>query len=985
MRAKRILLPIAVVFVAVLVLAAGAERCPPVQTWIARRALASIAPGATLERASIDWNGISVWGLRIESEDAILIVPSVKADMGVISAGLGLGLRAQSIEADGWTLDLTHTGVDRMTLRARTETPWVARIFGLAFAAFNIPTRLSLDKADLEGTVILSDEDGRPVGKARVIVSGGGLAPGRDGRFRCTMTAALNDPKAPVSSLVVDGTLTAAMDGSGTFTRSELNMKATATGRQFPNGVGLAGEASAERTGRKVSYSLSLNRGAERIASIDASTADGSRKMSGAWRLDLKDTDLAPFLLGRSLPAFNVVGDGAYDVDAGNGDVHALGKIQASADRLGVVGRDLAPIGAIKLAADFDMARVANSLRVDRLETKLSDAGPVASVLALQPFEFNTASGELKVAHPSGDLVGISVKALPVAWLLGAFPRMRVVGSDFSGEFVMRAEDGRLALRTKAPLLSTGVAALTKGRPVASNLELSAFVLADYASQGWQVQVAPFAISSQGLKLFSLDARLGRLAGKHQAVKAEGAWSAALPAWRTQPAKAGLPRFSGGDASGSFEANLGATREVRVKLALKDLALESDASVALPTITADMRADFESHGPTTFNIPVHLAYDGRGADLALAGTFASDSGGPRVDASLTSAQLSVADLRVAAALCGLLASATDSSPSSGSAPLGLPGPPAPFWPEGRVGLSVHLQNVALANLLLSDVRGGVVLGPDALRIESATARLGDGSGLRASGELRFAPAEAAKPYSFQADVAVDNAEAAPLFLAINADATPEIEGRFNLVGRLTGSARAPRDLVNAAQGDCTLSSNGGRFRILRTDAIEPLKPSPSKLVDALDTVTALFGKKSDKPYDAIADLAGGLSEIHYDQMNIHAVRGPDLDIHFTEINMIAPEERLKGTGTITYTEGVPIQAQPLGVDLELSVRGRPAALLGLVGMLKDGPDELGYTPLSQPIHLGGTLSNIDESQWREMLVNAPLRKAGGLFDKLLGR
>jgi hypothetical protein len=120
-------------------------------------------------------------------------------------------------------------------------------------------------------------------------------------------------------------------------------------------------------------------------------------------------------------------------------------------------------------------------------------------------------------------------------------------------------------------------------------------------------------------------------------------------------------------------------------------------------------------------------------------------------------------------------------------------------------------------------------------------------------------------------------------------------------------------------------------------------------------------------------------------MNIHAVRGPDLDIHFTEINMIAPEERLEGTGTISYTEGVPIQAQPLGIDLELSVRGRPGAVLGLVGMLKDGPDELGYTPLSQPIHLGGTLSNIDESQWREMLINAPLRKAGGLFDKLLGR
>ena len=29
--------------------------------------------------------------------------------------------------------------------------------------------------------------------------------------------------------------------------------------------------------------------------------------------------------------------------------------------------------------------------------------------------------------------------------------------------------------------------------------------------------------------------------------------------------------------------------------------------------------------------------------------------------------------------------------------------------------------------------------------------------------------------------------------------------------------------------------------------------------------------------------------------------------------------------------------------------------------------------------------NIDQSQWREMLVQAPLRKGGGLFDKLLGR
>ena len=48
-------------------------------------------------------------------------------------------------------------------------------------------------------------------------------------------------------------------------------------------------------------------------------------------------------------------------------------------------------------------------------------------------------------------------------------------------------------------------------------------------------------------------------------------------------------------------------------------------------------------------------------------------------------------------------------------------------------------------------------------------------------------------------------------------------------------------------------------------------------------------------------------------------------------------------------------------------------------MLKEGRDELGYTQLYQPIHLGGTLRNIDHSQWKEMLIQAPLRKGGGLY------
>jgi hypothetical protein len=195
-----------------------------------------------------------------------------------------------------------------------------------------------------------------------------------------------------------------------------------------------------------------------------------------------------------------------------------------------------------------------------------------------------------------------------------------------------------------------------------------------------------------------------------------------------------------------------------------------------------------------------------------------------------------------------------------------------------------------------------------------------------------------------------------------------------------------RSLVDGIQGDCRLSSTSGVFRALRTGAIEPLRQNQSRIEDALNSVTSLFGRKADKTFDAIIDAAEGLSEIHYDQMTVVAARGSDLDLHLTEISLVAPEEHLTGTATVTHVDGVPVGDQPLSADLQLGVRGRLETLLGIVGMLKDGGlDGLGYAQLYQTIHLGGTLADIDQSQWRDMLVRAPLRKAGGLFDKLLGK
>jgi hypothetical protein len=851
-------------------------------------------------------------------------------------------------------------------------------------AAFNVPADLSIDGVDLEGLVILPDDGGRPMGRARVDVVGGGLSAGREGRFLCGASAALDDAAAPVSAVAVRGTLSASMDAAGTFTRADVRMEATASGRQFPAGIGLSGEASAARNAGNRTYSLSLSRGAERVASIDAESQDGVHRITGSWRLNLKDTDLAPFALGRVLPAFDVAGEGSYDVDTASRDTHAVGRLKASADRLGVVAGALAALGSVDLAADFDFARVGSSLRVSRLEASLSGARPVASVQALQAFEFNTATGELKVARPTGDLVGISVKGVPLSWLAGPAPDFALGGEDAHGEFVMRAENGRLALRTRAPLSATGVSLSRAGRPIVAGLEVSAFVLSDYAPQGWQVQLAPFEVRSDGVKMVSLEARLGRLAGADQAIKAAGSWSATLPALLSQPGASGLPRLSGGDASGSFEASLDATRELLVKVALNGLEIRPGAPIVLPSVTSDVRADFEPNGHTAFSVPLHLDYGTRTADMIVSGTLSSDKDGPLIDAALSGAQLSADDLAAISALCdpnGALAELA--RPAVPGAPARAPAA-APFWPGVRGRLSVRFNEVALPRVDLGDVRGMVVIEPTSLRIESGTASIGEGSAARLDGELKFERG-AGRPYSFWTSVAVDNIDSAPLFRSMDPDRAPAIEGRFDLTSRLTGTGERLGDLADRAQGECKLSSRDGRFRVLRTDVTDSVKQAPSKLLDALDSVTSLFGKKSDKIGEALVASATGLSEIHYDQMNIAAERGADLDIRVSEFTLIAPEERITGAARITYVEGVPIRAQPLSVDLDVGVRGRLGGFLAIVGMLKDGQDELGYTQLYQPIHLGGTLQNIDQSQWRETLIQAPLRKGSGLIDKLLGR
>jgi hypothetical protein len=130
----------------------------------------------------------------------------------------------------------------------------------------------------------------------------------------------------------------------------------------------------------------------------------------------------------------------------------------------------------------------------------------------------------------------------------------------------------------------------------------------------------------------------------------------------------------------------------------------------------------------------------------------------------------------------------------------------------------------------------------------------------------------------------------------------------------------------------------------------------------------------------VLNLTSQIAEIGYDRISVTATRGHDRTLHLVAIEMVAPEVRLSGSGQITFAAGVPLTARPLSVDLKLGARGGIADLMARGGLLSAQKDESGYAGFVRPFHFGGSLAQLDVSDWRDLLVEAATRAPAGGTD-----
>jgi hypothetical protein len=824
---------------------------------------------------------------------------------------------------------------------------------------------------------------GRPAARVKVTLRGGGLGAGREGHFTYDLSAASAGGVAAISGLTLHGTLAAAMDTPRTFTRLALQGEAAVSGTQFPRGVKLGADVAAARAASGESYTLTLAGEGRQLAAAQVEFPAAGSKLNGTWKLDVRDADLAPFALGLALPVFAATGEGRFETDATFTEIHASGRLQATADKLSVIKPELAAVGALQISADFDVSQHGDATRVERLQAAVTGAAPVLTVQALQAFEFNAKTGELKVADPNRELLGIVLQGVPLAWAQPFLKDIAATGGDLRGEFVASARDGGLALRPKAPLTVANLSIAQAGKPLLRALDISLTASADYTPQGWQAELAPLVAKSGPVTLLTLDAKAGQLAGKDQPIKATGHLNASLPGLLAQPVAANVAQLTRGDAAVEFAASLGAKQQIQAKLAVTNLVADPKLTTEkLPTITTDARVDRDTDGKLSLNVPLLFEREGRKTDLAVTGTLLAGPGGLSLDATLTSTLLVVGDVKVLAAPL---------VPAPAPAVAAAPGKPsgrdaAPPWAGVSGQLTLALKKVIYSDAFqVTDVGGTVRLEAGSLKLETVRAGLGEGSDVKVSGGVVFDP-KAAEPYALKADVAVNNFDSVPLFRAIDPSKPATVEGKFNITSQVSGGGPNLALLAERVHGDFLLSSKGGVFRALAADVSEKVQKSQAAVSALGGLLGAVTGKDKISDYanrtQIITDIAKVLAEIPFDQLSVSVARDADLNINLQDFTLISPDVRIGGTGTVTYKAGVPPLAQALDFHLQLGARGKTAELMKRASLLSGTQDSLGYASFVVPVRIGGTIENPDTSDLR----NALLKAAGGsLLNSLLGK
>lgn len=473
MKPVRSLLLVLAALLALAAVTAGIAMLPGVQRWAVYRVAAG-QPGLKLQLESISAGpgSVALRGVQFVKHGVTVRLARLDADYSLFQLLFGQRLQVDRLAAQGLEIDatrITRSQAGAGAVAAPAATPG-------AIARVELPFELAVGEIDIDGRALLP---GRPMVPAEFRISGGGLAPGREGTVRLKAHVSDRTPGASVTELQVQAALQLKQTLQHTFDRIGVTAVVDADGPKLAgqNQLKLAAELARITTGENYQLQLDTLRGGstESVLSINAKLPTGQGTFTGEWSLNARAAQLEPFFLGARLPKFEARGTGRFAFTPATRALALQGGLQAEASELEALRPELRAIGPVKLRSEFDLAEEDGIVRLTRLAINLAGEQPVLELQASGAAAFNLRERRLQLGGTAtGEVLRLKLLGLPLAWARPFIATADVSGDAVTGEIVFAVAEGqKLTARTVTPLHAGSVNFVHAGRLLTSKADLT--------------------------------------------------------------------------------------------------------------------------------------------------------------------------------------------------------------------------------------------------------------------------------------------------------------------------------------------------------------------------------------------------------------------------------------------------------------------------------------------------------------------------------
>ena len=525
-----IALGIIVLFVALL---AGVALTPLVQRWALRRVLAERDFGFTLDVQSVSAgpNSVSLGNVSLTQGNIRMTLDQVEAEYSLSALIFGGRLQLDHVQARGVTLDLSRVAPQRTALGVAAAL--VAALGALG--RIKLPFALFLGDLDVGARVLLSGEAGHLPPPVELKITGGSVAPGREGTVNVKALWRDPSPGARVTSFDVQARLLMAQSLGKTFDRIGLTALVDAQGPGFPGQHQLKLAAGLTRAGGRDDYQFQLDtvrdgRSEEMIFAQGHSVA-GRDELAGDWRLTARTAQLEPFFIGGALPDFAAVGTGRFSFGVADHRLALDGKFKSETTDFSDWRPALRALGAVNISGEFDLTYANGEGLINRGLVTLAGDHPVAELKTSGPVAFDVRHRRirLKTGAP-GEIARLKLTALPVGWARPFLAAVDVNGGGISGELVLAGTAANtMTVTTNGPLTVDRINVLRAGRSLVTQAGLRFEAAAEFSPEAARVQIHDLSLRNAAGDSLAAAVTLGGPPTAAWPATLEGSFQADLP------------------------------------------------------------------------------------------------------------------------------------------------------------------------------------------------------------------------------------------------------------------------------------------------------------------------------------------------------------------------------------------------------------------------------------------------------------------------